>query len=183
MIIYLCHIMYLGMTVMTGSDAVGCFGGKDLVGLGLAVGASLFLESGLQESAAAATAEIVGFIGLHINKIFFPYHSLDNISQIVCNRIAKRFSNQLAGVLNRKFDFPVLVPIRRGFEFSFFYPLCVKLNNALDFKIVRDLEFCQSGPDCEEFVPSLRVEPDFTAQVLHSLYLGPYNLFPVFIIC
>jgi len=110
-IIYFCHVMYLGMAVMTGSDAIGCFGGKNLVGLGLAISPTLLLESGLQESAAAATAKIVGFIGHHINEIFFPYDSLDNISQIVCNRVAKRFSNQLAGVLNGKFYFTVFVPI------------------------------------------------------------------------
>lgn len=110
-IIYFCHVMYLGMAVMTGSDAIGCFGGKNLVGLGLAIGPPLLLESGLQESPAAAAAEIIGFIGLHIYKIFFTHHCFNNISQIICNRVAKRFSNQLAGVLNRKFDLPVLVPV------------------------------------------------------------------------
>ncbi len=111
MIIYLCHIVHLGMTVMTGSDAIGRLGGKDLVGFGLSIGASLLLESGLQIPAAAAAAEIIGSVGLHIDKIFFTHHSLDHISKIFGNRITKRFSDQLAGVLNRKFDFPVLVPV------------------------------------------------------------------------
>jgi hypothetical protein len=65
----------------------------------------------LQVSAAAATAEIIGSVGLHIYKILFSHHSPDNISQIFGNRVAKRFSDQLAGVLNRKFDFPVLIPV------------------------------------------------------------------------
>ena len=111
MIIHFGHIMYLGVAVMAGRDAVSRFCGQDLVGFGLAISASLFLESGLQVSAAAAAAEIIGFIGHHINKIFFAHHCFDDISQVICNRVAKRFSDQLAWILNRKFDFPVLVPI------------------------------------------------------------------------
>jgi hypothetical protein len=111
MIIDFSHIMHLGMTVMTGGDAIGSLGGKDLIGLGLSIGPSLLLESGLQIPAAAAAAEIIGFIGRHIHKIFFTHHSPDHISKVFGHRIPKGFSYQLAGILNRKLDFQILVPV------------------------------------------------------------------------
>ncbi len=89
MVIYFCHIMHLGMAVMTGGDTVSGFSRKDLIGLGLAISAPLLLESGLQVSAAAAAAKIVGFIGHHINEIFFTHNGFDNISQIIGNRVTK----------------------------------------------------------------------------------------------
>jgi len=111
MVIDFGHIMHLGMTIMAGRDAVSCLGRQDLVGLGLAISPPLLLETGLQITAAAAAAEIIGFVGHHINKVFFTHHGFDNISQIIGNRVTKRFSDQLAGVLNRKFDLSVLVPV------------------------------------------------------------------------
>ena len=61
-------------------------------------------------------------------------------------------------------------------------PLGIELDNAFNLKIMRDVEFLQSYQDCEQFVTSLGVEPDLATQVLHSLHLGPDNLFPVFIV-
>jgi hypothetical protein len=66
----------------------------------------------------------------------------------------------LAGVLYREFDFQVLVPVGIDFQLSFPDPLGIKLDDTLYFKVVLNLEFFQSGPDCEKFVPSLGIEPD-----------------------
>jgi hypothetical protein len=66
----------------------------------------------------------------------------------------------LAGILNRKFNFKILVPIGIDLEFSLSDPLGIILNDASDFKLVLDVEFFQSGPDCKKFVPSLGIEPD-----------------------
>ena len=163
MIIDIGHIMHLGMTIMAWCDAVLSLGCKNLIGLGLAVSPPLLLETGLEKTASAATAKIIGFIRCHVNKIFFTNNCFNNISQVFCHRVAKCFSHQLTGILNRELDFPILVPVRRGFEFTFSDPLSIELNNTFYFKIIRDIEFFQSCQDCEEFVPSLGVEPDFTA--------------------
>ena len=88
----------------------------------------------------------------------------------------------MARILDSELDLTFLVPVRGGFELAFSDPLGVKLNYAFNFKIVRDVEFFQSCQDCKEFVPSLGVEPDFTAQVLHRLYFGSNNFFPTFVV-
>ena len=77
----------------------------------------------------------------------------------------------MAGVLDRELDFEILVPVGIDFEFPFPDPLGVILNDAFDFEIKGDLELLRSEPDREEFVPSLRVEPDLAFKVLHSLHL------------
>ena len=68
------------MTIVTGCDAIGCFGSQNLVGLAFAVSASLFRITGLEETAATATAVIVRAIGVHFNEIFFTHDSLDHIT-------------------------------------------------------------------------------------------------------
>jgi len=80
MVIDFGHVMHLGMAVMARGDTIICFCGQDLVGLGLAVCPALFLKTGLQVSAPAAAAEIIGFVRGHVDKIFFTDHRLDNIS-------------------------------------------------------------------------------------------------------
>jgi hypothetical protein len=114
MLVDLGHIMDLGMAVMARRNAIGCLGGKDLVGLGLAVSPSLLCESGLKESTAAAAAKVIGAIGGHIHKVFFPNHSPDHISHVFGNRITKGLSDQLTGILKRELDLTFLVPVRGG---------------------------------------------------------------------
>ena len=101
------------------------------------------------ESAAAAAAEIVGPVGVHVDEIFFSHHGFDHKPQVFGHRVAEGFAHQLAGVLNRKFDFAVLVPVGIDLQLAFPDPLGIILNDALDFEIVVDFEFLQSGPDCE----------------------------------
>ncbi len=177
-LVMLSDIMNLGMAVVTGRDAVMRPGCHDLLEFEPAVSTPGFGKAGLQKAAAAAAAVIVGAVGKHVDEIFFTHNGFNNKPQILRHRISKAFSNQLAGVLNRKLDFQVLVPVGIDFQFSFPYPLGIILNNAFDLKIVRNVEFFQSDPDCKEFVPSLGIEPDLALQIIHGLGLDLDNLFP-----
>ena len=111
MFIDLGHVMHLCMAVVARGNAVGGFSRQDLVGLGLAVSSPLFLETGLQVPAAAAAAEVVGFVGGHIDEVFFAHNRLDHISEVIGNRVTKGFSDQLAGILNRELDLTVFIPV------------------------------------------------------------------------
>ena len=115
MVIDLGHIMDLGMAIVARRDTIGCLGGQNLIGLGLAVGPSLLGEPGLEISATAAAAEIVGPVGGHVNEVFFPDNRLDHISHVFGNRISQGLSDQLAGILQCKLDLAFLVPVRGGF--------------------------------------------------------------------
>jgi hypothetical protein len=112
MVVDLGHIMDLGMAVVARRNAIRCLGGQDLVGLGLPICPSLLCESRLKKSAAAAAAKVIGFIGGHVNKIFFPNHCPDHISQIFGNRITKGLSDQLARILDSELNLTFLVPVR-----------------------------------------------------------------------
>jgi hypothetical protein len=136
----------------------------------------------LQKAASAATAKIVGLVGGHINEIFFAHDCFDHKPQIVSHGIAKGFAHQLAGILNRKLDFEVFVPVGIDLQLAFPNPLGIILNNTFDFKVIRNVEFFQSGPDCKEFVPSFRIEPDLAAQILNGFGLDLHNMFPGLII-
>ena len=65
---------------------------------------TLFLETGLKKATTATAAIIIGSVGFHVDKIFFSYNRLDHKPQIFRNGIAITFSNDLAGILNRKLD-------------------------------------------------------------------------------
>ena len=86
---------------------------------------------------------------MHVDKILFTYNRFYCISQILSHRIPKGFANQLAGILHRKLNFQVLVPVGVDFQFSFLNPLGIILNDAPDLKLVLNIEFFQSGPDCK----------------------------------
>ena len=43
---------------------------------------------------------------------------------------------------------------------------------------MRDVEPFQSDPDCKKFVPSLRIEPDLAAQILHGFFLHFDDVLP-----
>jgi len=111
MLVHIRHVMDLGMAVVAWGDAVIRLGGQNLVGLGLAVGPALLLESRLEIPAAAAAAEVVGPVGGHVNKIFFAHNGPDHIPQVFGHRISKAFSHQLARILNRELDLTVFVPV------------------------------------------------------------------------
>jgi hypothetical protein len=145
--VMLAQFVNLGMAVMAGGNAVIRLGRLNLAVLDLAVLEALFLEPGLQESTAAPAAEIVGAVGLHIDEIFLADHRLDHKTKILGNRIAVTLADDLAGILNREFDFQVLVPVGVDLEFAFTNPFGIVFVDAFNFKVVLEVEFFQSGPD------------------------------------
>ena len=175
-------VMDLGMAVMAGRNAVSGPGVHDLVKFNFPVIPSGFRQAGLEKTAAPAAAKIIGPVGMHLHEIFFSDHRFHNKPEIFGHRIPKTFSDQLARVLDRKFDAKIFVPVGTDRKLSLLDPLGIVLDNALDFKGVRNVEFFESDPDCEKFVPSFGIEPDLAAQIFHCFCLEPDNFLPVFIV-
>ena len=90
-------------------------------------------------------------------KFSCAHHRFDHVAQIFGHGIAETLAHQLAGVLDRELDLEVLVPVGVDLELALANHLGVQLDDALDLEFVGDVELFQSDPDCEEFVPSLRV--------------------------
>jgi hypothetical protein len=145
--VMLTEFMYLGVAVVTAGDTVIRAGYLNLVILLLAELQALFLESGLQEAAAAAATIIVGPIGLHIDKIFFPHHGFDHEAQIFGNWIPIALAHDLTGVLDRKLNFQILVPVGIDLELSFADPFGIIFIDIFDDEIMLDVEFFQSCQD------------------------------------
>jgi len=145
--IMLAELMDLGVAVVTAGNAVICAGGLDLIVFDLPVSQAFILESGLKESAAAAAAIVVGTVGLHVDEVFFTDNGFHHKPQVVGNGIAIAFPYNLAGILNRKFDFQVFVPVGVHLEFAFTYPFGIVFVNIFYIKLVFQVEFFQSGPD------------------------------------
>lgn len=143
------QVMDLGVAVVTRRDTITRFSGQDLVSFAFAVSAALFRIAGLEEPTTTATAVVVRAVGVHFDKIFFTHNSFDHITQVFGHRVPKGFPHQLARVLYGKLDLAFAVPFGTDFEFAFADPLGIILNDATDFEFVVDLEFVQSGPDCE----------------------------------
>jgi len=101
----------------------------------------------LKEAAAAAAAVIVGSVGLHVDEIFFTHNRLGHVAQIFRDRISIALSDDLAWVLDCEFDFQILVPVRVYLKLSLTNPFGIVLINVLNFKIMLEVEFFQSGPD------------------------------------
>lgn len=145
--VMLAEFVDLRVAVVAAGDAVVGTGGFDLLVFELAVLQALFFEAGLQESAATAAAEVVGAIGLHVDEILFTDHGFDHKSKILGNGVAVAFTDDLTGVLHRELDLQILVPVGVDLEFAVTDPLGVIFVDVLDFKIVFQVEFFQSGPD------------------------------------
>ena len=170
--------MHLGMAVVAGGDAVVCTGGEDLVQFHLAVFPAGIRQTGLQEAATAAAAEIIGAVGGHVDEVLFTHNGFYHKPQVFRHRVAEALPDQLAGILDGEFDLAVFVPVGIDLEFALSDPLGIILNDAFDFEFVVDFEFVQSGPDCEKFVPSLGIEPDLGLQIIHRLCLDLDDVFP-----
>jgi len=145
--IMVAKFMDLGVAVMAAGDAVICAGGLDLVVFDFTVSQAFFFEPGLEESAAAAAAKVVGFVGLHVDEIFFSDNGFHHKSQVIGNGITIAFSYNLTGILNREFDFQVFVPVGVDLEFAFTDPFGIIFVDIFYFKVVFYVEFFQSGPD------------------------------------
>jgi hypothetical protein len=182
MIVYVAQIMDLGMAVVTWCNTVSGFSRQNLFGFELAVATTRLRISCLEKSSSSTTAIIVRPVRMHVNKILFTHHRFYGISQVLGHRISKAFADQLAGVLHRKLNLQILVPVGIDLQLSLFDPLGIILNDAFDLKLRFNIEFFQSGPDCKKFVPSLGIEPDLTLEVLHGFGLDLYNMFPGIII-
>ncbi len=176
------QIVDLGVAVVTRRDAVTSLGGQDLVSLAFSIGAALFRVSGLEEPASTTAAVIIRAIRVHFDEILFTHHGFDHVAQILGNRVPKGFPHQLTRVLYRKFDLAFPVPLGTDLEFAIANPFGVVLNDALDFEVEIYLEFFQSGPDCEKFVPSLGIEPDRAPEILHRFCFYTHDFFPVFVV-
>lgn len=74
------EFMDLGMAVMAAGNAIVRTSGFNLIIFEFAVFQTLFFESGLEKSPAAAAAIVVGAVGLHVNEIFFPYNGFHDKS-------------------------------------------------------------------------------------------------------
>ena len=70
----------LRMAVVTSGDTIICFGGLDLIVFEFSIFQALVFKPGLEESSSAAAAEIVGSVGLHVDKIFFTDNGFDDKS-------------------------------------------------------------------------------------------------------
>ena len=145
--VMLTELMNLGMAIMAAGNTVGRAGFLYLFILQPAEFQTLFFHAGLEETAAAAAAIIVGPVGDHIDKIFFSDDRFDHESQVFGNRFPKSLAHDLTGVLYRKFNLEVLVPVGIDLELSFPDPFCIVFINVLDDKLMLDVEFFQSCQD------------------------------------
>jgi len=145
--VMLAELVNLSVAVMTAGDAIIRAGFLNLVILQLAELQALLLETGLEETAAAAATIIVRPVGLHINKIFFTNNGLDHEAQILGDRIPIALAHDLTGVLHRKLNFQILVPVGIDLELSLADPFGIVFIDVLDDKIVLDVEFFQSCQD------------------------------------
>jgi hypothetical protein len=107
----------------------------------------LLLETGLEKTAPAAAAVVVGPVGLHVDEVFLAHDRFDHEAQIFGNGIAKALADDLAGILDGELDLEVLVPVGIDLELALTDPLGIVFVNVFDFKVVLDVEFFQSGPD------------------------------------
>ena len=145
--VMLTELMNLGMAVMAAGDTVIRAGFLYLFVLEPAEFQTLLFHAGLEEAAAAAATIIVGPVGSHIYKVFFPDDRFDHKSQIFGNRFPKCLAHDLTGVLDGKFNFQVLVPIGIYLELSLADPFGIVFIDVLDDKVMLDVEFFQSCQD------------------------------------
>jgi hypothetical protein len=145
--IMLAELMDLGMAVVTCGNAVIGSGGLNLGVLDFPVLEPLLFVPGLQKTAPAAAAEIIGPVGVHIDKVLFAYYRFDDKAKIFCHRIAKALADDLAGILNGELDLEVFVPFGIDLELALADPLGIIFVNAFNLEVVVDVEFFQSGPD------------------------------------
>jgi len=180
--IVLAEFVNLGVTIMTPRNTVCRTGFLYLPIFESAVFQPGFLISRLKKAAASAAAVIVGSIRLHIDEVVFSYEGFHDQPKVFRYRIPIAFPNDLARVLNREFDFEILVPIGIDLELSLADPLGVIFIDVFNDKIVRNVEFFQSCQDREGDVPSLGIEKDLTPQSVRLVCRRPGDVFPGLIV-
>ena len=145
--VMLAEFVNLGVAVVAAGDAVVRTGGLDLLVFEPTVLETLLLESGLEKTAAAAATEVVGAVGLHVDEVFFSYDGFHHVAKVFGNGVAKTLAHDLAGILDGKLDFQVLVPVGVDLQSTFTNPFSIVFVDVFNFKVVLKVEFCQSGPD------------------------------------
>jgi hypothetical protein len=145
--VMLTELMNLGMAIMAAGNTVSRAGFLYLFILQPAEFQTLIFHAGLEETAAAAAAIIVGPVGGHIYKVFFPDDRFDHIAQIFGDRFPKCLAHDLTGILDGKFNFQILVPIGIYLELSLADPFGIVFIDVLDDKVMLDVEFFQSCQD------------------------------------
>ena len=145
--VMLTELMNLGMAIMAAGNTVIRAGRLYLLVLQPAELETLFFHAGLEETAAAAAAIIVGPVGDHIDKIFFSDDRFDHESQVFGNRFPKSLAHDLTGILDGEFNSEVLVPVGINFEPSFPDPFGIVFINVFDDKVMLDVELFQSCQD------------------------------------
>ncbi len=145
--VMLTELMDLGMAIMAAGNTVIRAGFFYLFILQPAEFQALFFHTGLEETAAAAAAVIVGPVGNHINKIFFSHDRFDHESQIFRDGISITFAHDLTGVLYGEFNLEVLVPVGIDLKLSFPDPFGIVFINVFNNKIMLDVKFFQSCQD------------------------------------
>ena len=145
--VMLTEFMNLGMTIMAAGDTIIRTGFLYLFVFETAKFQTLLFHSGLEEAAAAAATIVIGPVGRHVYKVFFPDDRFDHIAQIFSNGVPKGLAHNLAGVLDGKLNFQILVPIGIDLELSLADPFGIVFIDVLDDKVVLDVEFFQSCQD------------------------------------
>lgn len=145
--VVLAQLMDLGVAVVAGSDAVCGTGFLDLSIFDLAVGEALVLVAGLEEATAAAAAEVVALVGVHVDEVFFTDHGLNDKAQVVRRFIPIGLTDDLAGILDGELDAKFFVPVGVDGKLALTDPLGVKVVDAFDFEVMLDVEFFQSCQD------------------------------------
>jgi len=145
--IMLAEFMNLCMAVVAAGNTVIRPGSLDLTVFQSAEFQAGFLISGLQKTPAAAAAVIIGAVRLHIDKIFFSDNGFDDIPQIFGDGVSVALAHDLAGILNRKLYFQILVPVGVDIQFALPDPRGVVFIDVFYFEFVRNVEFFQSCQD------------------------------------
>jgi len=145
--VMLTEFMNLGVTIVTAGNTVVRSGRLNLIVLQPAEFQALLFVSRLQKTTTAATTIVVGPVGLHVDKILFPHHGLYNKAQILGDGIPVAFTYNLAGILDREFDFQIFIPVGMDIQLSLPNPLGVVFINVFNLKFVVNVKFFQSCQD------------------------------------
>jgi len=145
--IMLAQFMDLSMAVMAGGDTVVGAGGFNLLVFNAAEFQTLFLKTGLQESTAAAAAEVVGSIGGHIDKVFFADNRFDDKAQVFGYGVTIAFTDNLTGILGSELNLAFFVPVGANLKFALANPLRIILINTFYNHFMFDVESFQSFQD------------------------------------
>ena len=103
--VMLTEFMNLGVTIVAAGNTIVRSGRLNLIVLQAAELQALLFVSRLQKTTTTAATIVVGPVGLHVDKIFFPHYGFYDKAQILGDGIPVAFTYNLAGILYREFNF------------------------------------------------------------------------------